>query len=31
MGKNWNSAMFFRMQNHTDNANEDVPLTVENV
>ena len=30
-GRSWSSANLFIMQNYTDNANEDVPLTVENL
>ena len=30
-GRNWSSAKLFIKQNYTDNANGDVPLTVENV
>ena len=29
--RNWSSAKLFILQNYTENANEDVPLTVENV
>ena len=29
--RSWSSAKLFIMQNYTDNANENVPLTVENV
>ena len=29
--RNWGSAKLFIVQNYTDNANVDVPLTVENV
>ena len=31
IGRNWGSAKLFIVQNYTDNANGDVPLTVENV
>ena len=31
IGRDWSSAKLFKMQNHTDSANRDVPLTVENV
>ena len=31
MGISWNSAKLFIAQNYTENTNEDVPLTVENV
>ena len=31
IGRSWSSAILFIMQNHTDNDNGDVPLTVENV
>ena len=30
-GRSWSPAKLFIMQNYTDKANEDVPLTVENV
>ena len=30
-GRSWSSAKLFTMQNYTDNADGDVPLTVENV
>ena len=30
-GRSWSSAKLFIMQNYTDNANGDVPLTVEKV
>ena len=30
-GRSWSSVNSFIMQNYTDNANEDVLLTVENV
>ena len=30
-GRSWSPAKLFIMQNYTDNANGDVPLTVENV
>ena len=30
-GRSWSFAKLFIMQNCTDNANGDVPLTVENV
>ena len=29
-GKGWSSAKLFITQNYTDNANGDVPLTIEN-
>ena len=31
IGKNWSSAKLFILQNYTENANGNVPLTVENV
>ena len=31
IGRSWSSAKLFIMQNYTDNANVDVPLTVENM
>ena len=31
IGKSWSSAKLFIVQNYTENANGDVPLTVENV
>ena len=31
IGRNWSSAKLFIVQNYTENANGDVPLTAENV
>ena len=31
IGTSWGSAKLFTMQNYTDKANGDVPLTVENM
>ena len=31
IGRSWSSAKFLIVQNYTENANENVPLTIENV